>query len=146
MCLWRKICHVEIFSPHNWLSCGNILHTTICQLEKCPHMRKVGFFLFTIHAVLCKISFIVIYAVLAQNQFCCDLLAFAWRKNGTKNCFCREKKDKYQVWVHLFTRLTFFIRLNIFIRLVTFSLSSLVSGTLKGQFSFSWILFWRWMD
>ena len=43
-----------------------------------------------------KICFAAIYAVLAQNLFCCDLRTFVWRKIYSEIVLV-EKKDKYQV-------------------------------------------------
>ena len=48
----------------------------------------------------CKIIFLAIYAVLLQNLFCRDLLAFAWRDIEPKIVPVEKKNDKYQAFAN----------------------------------------------
>ena len=60
-----------------------------------PHDRckKLKFTLFC-----CKISWLMVYAVLRWNLFCRDLRAFCVEKNWSQKCAMWRKNDKYDVW------------------------------------------------
>ena len=66
------------------MSCGE-MWSKICHMETFLHMINVE----TIFWSLC--IYVAIYAVLAQNLFCCNLRAFVWRKIYSKIVLVEKK-------------------------------------------------------
>ena len=82
--MWRNFSMWQIFmwtnSPHNRLSCGQILDMTDYHVEKFSTWEMWRKFVMWRNNVSNLWCFVAFYAVLLQYLFCSDLRTFAWRK------------------------------------------------------------------